>query len=126
MMQAGDGDRMKGFIAGQFHVKAGQITHQVDLCVSPLNYSNTNTCVYVAPLKDSMLLGMDFLRDHKAKLNLDAGTLCFGGRDYVHDLWPEPGSPGGSSDSDNHSVGGISCLVPCSFRCGADRLFGRT
>ena len=34
--------------------------------------------LYVAPLKDSMLLGMYFLRDHKAKLNLDAGTLCFG------------------------------------------------
>ena len=30
------------------------------------------------PLKDSMLLGMDFLRDHRAKLDLDAGTLCLG------------------------------------------------
>ena len=32
----------------------------------------------VAPLKDSMVLGMYFLRDHKAKLNLDAETLCLG------------------------------------------------
>ena len=64
MMQAGDGAHLKGFIAGQFNVKAGQSTHQVDL--------------YVAPLNDSILLGMDFLRDHKAKLNLDTGTLCLG------------------------------------------------
>ena len=34
--------------------------------------------LYVAPLKDSMVLGMYFLRDHKAKLDLDAGTLCLG------------------------------------------------
>ena len=34
--------------------------------------------VYVAPLKDSMLLRMDFLRDHRAKLDLDAGTLRLG------------------------------------------------
>ena len=63
-LQAGDGARLKGFIAGPFDVKAGQNVHQVDL--------------YVAPLKDSMLLGKDFLRDHRAKLNLDAGTLCLG------------------------------------------------
>ena len=42
MLQAGDGTRLKGFIAGPFDVKAGQNVHQVDL--------------YVAPLKDSMLL----------------------------------------------------------------------
>ena len=64
MLQAGDGACLKGFIAGPFDVMAGQSACQVDL--------------YVAPLKDSMLLGMDFLPDHKAKLDLDAGTLCFG------------------------------------------------
>ena len=48
MMQAADGAHQKGF----FDVKAGHSTHQVDLCV--------------ASLKDSMLLGMYFLRDHKA------------------------------------------------------------
>ena len=56
--------RLKGFIAGPFDVKAGQNVHLVDL--------------YVAPLKDSMLLGMDFLQNHRAKLDLDAGTLCLG------------------------------------------------
>ena len=64
MMQAGDGARLKGFIACQFDVKAGQSTHQVNL--------------YVSPLKDSLLLGIDFLRDHRAKLDLDAGNLCLG------------------------------------------------
>ena len=58
MLQVGDGARLKGFIAGPFDVKVEQNVHQVDL--------------YVAPLKDSMLLGMDF---HRAKLDLDAGTL---------------------------------------------------
>ena len=56
--------RLKGFITGPFDVKAVQNVHQVDL--------------YVAPLKDSMLLGMDFLWDHRAELDLDAGTLCLG------------------------------------------------
>ena len=66
MLQAGIRvRRLKGFIAGPFNVKAWQSARQVDL--------------YVAPLKDSMLLGMDFLRNHKAKLDLDAGTLCLGG-----------------------------------------------
>ena len=69
MLQAGDGACLKGFIAGPFGVMAGQSARQVDL--------------YVAPLKDSMLLGMDFLPDHKAKLDLDAGTLCFGTRLYA-------------------------------------------
>ena len=64
MLQAGDGARLKGFKAGPFDVKAGQSACEVDL--------------YVAPLKDPMLLGMDFLRDHKAKLDLNAGTLCLG------------------------------------------------
>ena len=58
MTQTGDGAHLKGFIAGLFDVKAGQSTHQVDL--------------YVVPLKDSMLLGMDFLWDHRAKLDLIA------------------------------------------------------
>ena len=31
-----------------------------------------------APLKDSMILGMDFLLEHKVKLDLDTGTLCLG------------------------------------------------
>ena len=34
--------------------------------------------LYMAPLKDSMLL--DFLRDHRAKLDLDAGTLYLSGK----------------------------------------------
>ena len=54
MMQAGDGAHLEGFLAGPFDVKVGQSTHQIDL--------------YVAHLKDSMLLGMDFLR-YRAKLD---------------------------------------------------------
>ena len=65
-LQAGDDARLKGFIAGPFNVKAGQ------------NVRNYQEDLYVAPLKDSMLLGIDFLRDHRAKLDLDAGTLCLG------------------------------------------------
>ena len=61
MTQTGDGAHLKGFIAGPFDVKAEQSIYQVDPSV--------------ALLKDSMLLGMDFLRDHK--LHMDAGSLCF-------------------------------------------------
>ena len=46
MLQAWDGSRLKAFIAGRFDVKAGKSARQVDLCV--------------APLKDFMLLGMEF------------------------------------------------------------------
>ena len=53
MTQAGDGALLKCFIAGPLDVKAGQGTHLVDWSV--------------APLKDSMRLGMDFLWDHRAK-----------------------------------------------------------
>ena len=66
MLQAGDSARLKGFIADPFDVKAGQ------------NVRNYQEDLYVAPVKDSMLLGIDFLRDHRAKLDLDAGTLCLG------------------------------------------------
>ena len=64
--------------------------------------------------------GAEHSSEHRANLDMDAGTL---GGDYscMHDLWPESASPGGSSDSDKEtrSAGRISCLVPCSFRCGA-------
>ena len=83
MLQAGDGAHLKGFIAGPFDVKAGQNVHQMDL--------------YVAPLKDSMLLGMDFLRDCRAKLDLDAWTLCLGSEPICMTCGL---SPEGSSDSD--------------------------
>ena len=66
MLKTGDGAQLKGFIAGHFDVKSGQSAYQVDL--------------YLAPLKDSILLEMDFLRDNRAKLDLDAWTLCLGGK----------------------------------------------
>ena len=69
MLKNGDDAQLKGFIEGPFDVKSGQSAYQVDL--------------YLAPLKDSMLLEMDFLRDNRAKLDLDAWTLCLGARLYA-------------------------------------------
>ena len=78
LLQAGDGARLKGFIAGPFVVQAGQNVHQVDL--------------NIAPLKDSMLLGMDFQWDHRAKLDLDPGTLCLGSETICMTWGRSPGS----------------------------------
>ena len=39
--------------------------------------------LYVAPLKDLMLLGMDFMRDSTAKLNLKDETLSLEGERIV-------------------------------------------
>ena len=55
LMQAGADARRKGFIAGSFAIKAGRSLLNMDLSV--------------APLKDPMLLGVDFLRGRKAKLD---------------------------------------------------------
>ena len=88
MLQAGDGVRLKGFIAGPFDVKAEQSAHQVDL--------------YLAPLKDSML--SCYWEWISCEPQSQTGPGCrdplLGGRDYMYDLGPEPGPPGGSSDSD--------------------------
>ena len=65
MMLAGDDARLRGFVAGPFDVRVGWGTHKLDL--------------YVAPLKDPMLLGMDFLHDRRAKLDLEDGTLSLEG-----------------------------------------------
>ena len=59
ILQAGDGARLKGFIAGPFDVKAG----------GPVR--GTPEGFYAA--------GKGFPADHRAKLDLDAGTLCFWG-----------------------------------------------
>ena len=60
MMQAGDNSSLRGFVAGLFDVRVGRRTHRMHL--------------YVATLKDPMLLGMDFLHDCRAKLDLEDGT----------------------------------------------------
>lgn len=65
LLQAGHGARLKGFVAGPFDFRVGRHTHRVDL--------------YVAPLKDQMLLGMDIMRDHGAQLDLRHGVLILGG-----------------------------------------------
>ena len=65
MMLAGDDARLRGFVAGPFDVRVGWGTHKLDL--------------YVAPLKDPMLLGMDYLPDCKANLDLEDGTLILEG-----------------------------------------------
>jgi hypothetical protein len=62
-MQAGVDARLKGFIAGPFSIQVGENIQEVDL--------------YVAQLKDPILLGIDFL--DKAVLNLERGKLSLGG-----------------------------------------------
>ncbi|XP_062615272.1 uncharacterized protein LOC134277010 [Saccostrea cucullata] len=64
MRQAGENAELEGFIAGPVTVCIGQQEHEMKL--------------YVAPLQDSMLLGMDFLRARKAQLDLGQGTLTLG------------------------------------------------
>ena len=89
-MQAGDGVRLKGFIAGPFDVKAEQSAHQVDL--------------YLAPLKDSMLsCYWEWISCGTTKPNwtwMQGPDPLLGGRDYMHDLGPEPAPLGGSIDYD--------------------------
>lgn len=53
--------KLNGFIAGPFSIQVGDNVQEIGL--------------YVASLKDPMLLGLDFLRGHKAKLNFEHGTL---------------------------------------------------
>ena len=48
--------------------------------------------LYVAPLKDPMLLGMDFLHDCKAKLDLEGGTLSLEGDRIVMSCGQSPPS----------------------------------
>jgi hypothetical protein len=78
LMQAGVDARLKGFIAGPFSIQVGENIQEVDL--------------YVAPLKDPMLLGIDFLC--KAVLDLERGKLSLGG-ETIHmtssrvELWKE-------------------------------------
>nr|XP_022308860.1 uncharacterized protein LOC111114716 [Crassostrea virginica] len=78
MMQAGDNASLRGFVAGPFDVGVGRHTHRMDL--------------YVAPLKDPMLLGMDFLHDCKAKLDLEGGTLSLEGDRIVMSCGQSPPS----------------------------------
>ena len=75
MMQAGDNASLRGFVAGLFDVRVGRRTHRMDL--------------YVATLKDPMLLGMDFLHDCKAKLDLGDGNLSLEDDRIVIVLWSE-------------------------------------
>ena len=86
MLQAWDGSHLKVFIAGPFDVKAGKSARQLDLCV--------------APLTDSMLLGMEFPTGPQSQTAPGCRDPLLGGVDYTHDLRPEPSPPGGSCDSD--------------------------
>jgi hypothetical protein len=67
LMQAGVDARLKGFIAGPFSIQVGENIQEVDL--------------YVAPLKDPMLLGIDFLCT-----GLGTRQAVFRRRDHKHDL----------------------------------------
>ena len=70
-MQAGNDACLRGFVAGPFDDWVGRRTHRIDLYVPP------------PPFKDPMLLGMDFLHDCKAKLDLEDGTLSLQGDKIV-------------------------------------------
>lgn len=63
LLQGGTGAQLSGFIAGPFSIQVGENVHEVDL--------------YVAPLKDPMLLRLDFreVRVHTVKLDLEHGIL---------------------------------------------------
>ncbi|XP_056003459.1 uncharacterized protein LOC130046578 [Ostrea edulis] len=64
LVQAGENARMRGFVIGPVAVCLGDTEHNVDL--------------YVAPLQDQMLLGMEFLHQQKAHLDLEHGTMTLG------------------------------------------------
>jgi hypothetical protein len=72
LIQAGSDDQLRGFLAGPFSIQVGESIHRVDL--------------YVAPMKNSKLLGLDFLQGQKVILNLVHNTLSVGG-DYTHAHW---------------------------------------
>ncbi|XP_056011186.1 uncharacterized protein LOC130051924 [Ostrea edulis] len=64
LVQAGENARMRGFIIGPVAVRLGDTEHNVDL--------------YVAPLQDQMLLGMEFLHQQKTHIDLEHGTMTLG------------------------------------------------
>jgi len=65
MNTAGKGLQMNGFIAGPFRVELGEQTFSIN--------------IYVAPIGDEMLLGLDFLGTHGISLDLKKGELTLHG-----------------------------------------------
>ena len=64
---AGREMKMTGMIVGPLDIKLGEHT--------------LNEIVYVAPITDDMLLGVDLLRKHGASINIPTATLSLKGRD---------------------------------------------
>jgi predicted aspartyl protease len=61
MTQAGENAKMNSFIVGPVEMQLGSTGYRGDL--------------YVAPLQDQMLLGMEFLHRRKARLDLENGVI---------------------------------------------------
>ena len=65
MHAAGRGMRMNAFVAGPFDLKVGSTTYRTD--------------IYVAPIDDNMLLGLDFIFKSKAILDCAKQVLLING-----------------------------------------------
>ncbi|KAH3876912.1 hypothetical protein DPMN_000764 [Dreissena polymorpha] len=66
MKTAGRGLQMNGFIVGPVTIQLGDLVFQER--------------VYVAPIEDCMLLGVDFLRKHGATIDIVGATMCLNGK----------------------------------------------
>jgi hypothetical protein len=102
LTQAGENAKMSGSITGPVEMRLGSTGYSGDL--------------YVAPLQDQMLIGMEFLHRRKARLDLENGVDDFGPRHGAHEVWT-----GGRTIGSPSSYGPVypdSCSrpVPLSFR----------
>lgn len=94
LVQAGESVRRRGFIIGTVGVRLGDTERSVIL--------------YVAPLQDQMLLGMKFLHQQKAHLDLEHGTMTMGKETRLHNALTSRRERGGPSFLDCPR-----CPCPC-------------
>ena len=66
MKTAGRGLQMNGSIVGPVTIQLGDMVFQER--------------VYVAPIEDCMLLGLDFLKKHGATIDIVGATMCLNGQ----------------------------------------------
>ncbi|KAH3707017.1 hypothetical protein DPMN_066410 [Dreissena polymorpha] len=66
MKTAGRGLHMNGSIVGPVTIQLGDMVFQER--------------VYVAPIEDCMLLGLDFLKKHGATIDIVGSTMCLNGK----------------------------------------------
>ena len=110
MHAAGRGMRMDAFVAGTFDLKVGSTTYRTD--------------IYVAPIDDNMLLGLDFIFKSKAILDCAKQVLLINGEPVPLMYGPAELVPKVAKvtlqetiDIPPNSVVRVSCEKPNDWNC---------